>query len=359
MSSPSLTGTWSGRGNAPFPDVTTANNIAYSWFWSLKSHLLATISTGTTGGVVRDSTNTWGVWGSSNGTTTSLGGVGTATDLWTTTFTTFLALANKSAAEGTSHCWITLQSPAALGPVYLTINLNSATVTTGHIYWSRTAPTGGTTTNAPTQTKGVSCTGTAFANTNTRTYVNDLTVSGSHQSHFSINSTGAFNYLCNRVGVGWFNTLFCLFLTTETRTGDTHPIWSISDMTNSGRGSGSVSTVATIGNNGFNQSRDYSNSVDTQSQTSAGSVLSWGSSTTYFAGLGSFDNATSNYIALPVYIAGCAGDSVSTVYTGWRGRGTDLWWGGGTVGGSWPNTTSPTQVLAADMLIPMPVNIGM
>jgi len=114
----------------------------------------------------------------------------------------------KITGAATAHSWMVLKSPAALGPYYLIIDLNVATVgTIGVVVVAKTAPTGGTTSARPTSTDEVTISTTSFFTT------------GTGRMHGGIATDGNFHILSSADGSGWVGFLMFQVL-ADTKSND-------------------------------------------------------------------------------------------------------------------------------------------
>lgn len=340
MASPTLLYTWYSRCNAPFPDVTTAANVAKSWLWMLAAHLLGNVATGTTGGT-RPAGSLWTCEGSSDGVTAGLDAV----NRWLTAFD---ATKLVQAANGVAHSWIVLKSPTAAGPIWLCIDLNSATTTIAGFTFSRTAFTGGTNLTRPTTTEGWHplLPGTAPIATTQITYINDTTAAAQN-THFTVNANGEWVYCTSRTATGVFHTFFSMHNAVEAHTGDLAKTWTGFQTTAStGRGAG-VYTSGLAAAAGFTGRR----SNNTAAGASSG-IIQWNFGGVVFFDTALADAVTGNWNAYPLLLASAEGVG----FNGDRGRIPDLWcMGAPPVGGSFPNSGAPVQHVVGSTLVPFSV----
>jgi len=340
MSAPTLVNPWYTRGEVPYPDVSSAANINKSWLWLLKALLKFEVSTGTQGPEgARPGGSAWTCVGSSDGSTSNMSG----TDLWTGTFN---AAKLVQAANGTAHSWIVLQSPPGAGPIYLCIDLNSATTTTAGFIFSRSTFSGGSTTTRPTASNewapGIN---TAPAATTNIVFTADNTLASTFKAHFSCMSTGEFFFATARTTTAIFHSLLFCLNAVDIKSGDVHPTWVGFHQAITGRGAGQWTGALTLA--AGITSRNWSNT----GFSALGGGCSWVFGATALPGLMLADAIDSNFINLPIYLSHQTSPSQA-----WRGRLPDVWvTGAPTVGGSYPSTGSPTQHIIGDLVVPLSV----
>ena len=362
MTTPTLVGSWYSRGNAPFPLVTTAANIAKSWLWTYKALLKDEVSTGTTASVIanvrgfvaRPAGSKWTCEGSSNGTGA---GAMDAVDRWTATFD---ATKIVPQSEGTNHSWIVLKSPAALGPVYVCINYCGPVVVPGDtsasagFIWSYTPFTGGSATNRPRAT--ISVTGDAEfstplgagspADNHYEAFTSDLALSATFLAHFAVNANGGYHFATTRNGQGKFHSYQFAEKAADAELLDIRQTWVGSETNANTRGApgwGSFAINRVI-------SRVWD---DNSTGGNSGGVCNWtfGSSGTAFPSYFPADTITGQFRTLPLYLF-----DATNLKTAWRGRIPDVWAvSTPTVGGSYPNTGTPTQHVVGDLLVPFAI----
>jgi len=360
VTAPTLVGSWYSRGNAPFSLVTTAANIAKSWLWAFKAHLKGEVATGTTasviagvrGSVARPAGSLWTCEGSS-----STAAYSAVADLWTATFNAALIVPE---AEGVNHSWIVLKSPAALGPIYLCINYCGPVVVPGDtsasagFIWSYTPFTGGSRTARPRAT--ISVTGDAEFSTplgasaptdnHYEAFTTDLTLSAAFKSHFAVNANGGFHFATSRDGQGKFHSYQFAEKVVDAETLDIRQTWVGSETNVNTRGAPAWGSFA--GNRVISRVWD-----DNGLGGCSGGLCSYtfGSTGTTYGGYFPADTITGKFRTLPLYLY-----DATTVKTAWRGRIPDAWCvGTPTVGGSFPNTGTPTQHVVGDLLVPFAV----
>lgn len=340
MSAPTLAGTWYTRANMLFADVTTAANINKSYFFMLKDVLKGNASGGTEGPLSRPGSTFWTVEGSSDGSTAGMDGV----DRWTNTFNASLLV---QAASGAAHSWIVLKSPNGLGPLYMCIDLNSATTTTAGVVFSLNAFTGGSTTNRPTTTNAFAA-GTSADPilTTNAALVSDNTLASTYRGHFSTDANGAFNFMMSRDGTGICSNFMAVFVAADRNASDnTYIQHCIFHALNSGVGAPSIDAVGSTSSWVGNRSQ----SGGTPNTT--GGLSRWTFGGSAFPGVATVDQGGTDFRALPLYI-----HSLTTSNMSWRGRVPDIWAVGNiTIGSSYPNAVSPTQHVIGTALIPMSV----
>lgn len=149
-------------------------------------------------------TGKWTILGSSNGTTAGMDGV----DRWGRPFN---ASNLVYGSNGSAHSWIVLQSPVALGPIYVTIAYDK----TGFYesvswYFSYAAPTGGSTTQNPT----VPSPSESYVNINNDAY------GANYRFHGAMADDGSFIVAMGRDLSNAFNGFISVSKLSELRAGD-------------------------------------------------------------------------------------------------------------------------------------------
>lgn len=153
-------------------------------------------------------TGKWTVVGSSDSVVGAMDGV----DRWTTTFTPSKLVWNNN---GSAHSWIVLQSPAALGPVWLVLAYDKAGFwEQASWYLSYTLPTGGSNLQNPT----ISTPGETWASLPL-----DAQAANS-KMHIAIASDGSFKVFISRDLANAFSGFGMVGTLTELRTGDANAV---------------------------------------------------------------------------------------------------------------------------------------
>lgn len=353
MSSPVIAGMWYTRANAPFPETATAVNINNGFAFMLKELLKGTSTSGTEGPVTRPAGTNWTVEGSCDSLTGAMDGVDRLTG---TVANSFDATKWVHAASGTAHSWIVLKSPAALGPVWMCIDANSATTTTYGVVFSRQQFTGsvpgGATSTQLTQSRPITNFGwiagatTDPIPTTAAVMMTDQNAGGMYRAHISVDASGAFNYLVSRDGTGFFSTILSCFNTVDRNANDNaYPTFTMFHSVAGSRGAPAWSTV------GVTSANCSGRTVDGTATQSAGGFSSWAFGATQFASNATPDVGFTTSRVLPMYIQTLVANKNS-----WRGRCPDLWVVGmPTVGASFPNSTNPTHHVAGDIIVPLSV----
>jgi hypothetical protein len=197
------------------PTTTSQTNQAKNIAWFFKAFLMGQLSTyyNGDGSVVSGSpTGAWTCYSSSDGA----GGFGNGdtTDRWTASFDATKIVGNTA---GSNHSWFVLKSPVGFGPVYITIDMNSATATIFSVLWSKTAPSAGTATARPTAADEVSVSNwasTTFSQSDT-----------TQHCHGSLSANGDFSMFTTDAG-GFLSSAWLFQKLADTRTGDTYP-WAM------------------------------------------------------------------------------------------------------------------------------------
>jgi len=341
MSSPALSDVWYTHANSKFPDSGTAAIVANSWIYMLKAYLMGNVvNSGTlSGSGARPTGSYWVMQGSSNGTSFSWGD---GVDKLGTQFTSSNYV---HAASGTSHSWFTLKSPEALGPVWMTVDLCSATTANMGITFTRTIPfnTGSLIGRPVSLFDWMAGSNTVAANTSVAT-VSDGTTAVSHRAHFVTNASGAFHYATSRDTTGLFNCYLNCLNAVDTETGDLHPTWTGFHSIASARGAPQYATlVGVLGTTGRTHTSGALNTI--------GGLNLWTFGATAHAGATTSDSITGQFRVFPVYI-----ETLVASANAWRGRLQDFYViGAATVGSSFPTAADPTMHVVGDMLVPMSV----
>lgn len=339
MSAPTLADTWYTRGNALFPDTTTATQVANSWLFMLKANLLGQNLSGTTGtGGAAPTASFWTMQGSSNGTTFSYNG----TDNLGTQFT---GTNYVHAASGTSHSWWTAKSPTQLGPVWMTVDMNSATVTSAGFIFSRTAPfnTGSLIGRPVSLFEWAMALSTQPLATTTVAFTADQTINSNHRAHFVSNVSGAFFFQTSRDTTGFFYSMQFCTNAVDAESTELHPTWTGFHQTTTTPGAGAYATLA--GTTGITSRTHNSGSA------SGGSAGVWNFGGTAFAGAVTSDQQTGQFRTFPVFLYTVLAANQTN-----RGRLQDVFViGNATVGGSVPTAASPQFHVVGTIILPMSV----
>lgn len=339
MSAPTLVDIWYSRGNALYPDTTSATQVSNSWIYMLKATLLGDqVLSGTTVGS-RPTASFWTCQGSSNGTTFSYNG----TDNLGTQFT---ASNYVHAASGSSHSWITMRSPMQLGPVWFTIDMNSATVSSAGFIFSRTAPfnTGSLIGRPVSLFEWAIGLATAPIATTTLAFDPDQTTNSNHRAHFATNVSGAFHFATSRDTAGFFYSyLFCTNA-VDTEAGELHPTWTGFHQSATTPGAGQWTNLTNpVGITG----RTFNSG---SASGGAGGPL-WTFGGTALPGTVTNDVITGQFRVFPVFLY-----CILASNQGNRGRIQDMYViGNATVGGSVPTAASPQFHVVGMVLTPLAV----
>jgi len=342
MATPSLSTIYYTRMNAQTPDNSSAANCNNSWAFGLKANLLGQNISGSTGSEgPRPTASFWTCLGSSNGAA----GVGLdGVDRWGTQFT---ASNYVHAASGSAHSWITLRSPTQLGPIFMTIDLNSATTTTMGIIFSKTTPyTTGTQLGRPMSVNewaAGTLPATPIATTNAA-MMTDNTTTGVQRTHFCCDVSGAFHYAFSKDTTGFFSSYLGLVQCDDAHVKDEYTLKTLFHSLNSGRGAPQGTTLR--GGNGF------STRTPTGTVMGADGHLWWLFGANPVQGgiaAASVLSSAWNVFPLPVY-------STVTTQQCYRGVLRDVWAiGTTTVGSTVLSASVVTHNVVGDYLIPFSV----
>lgn len=135
------------------------------------------------------------------------------TDLWT-------GPAVAYGASPTPHAWVVLESPSNLGPLYFCIDMNNASSGRASFALSRTAPTGGTTTDRPTAADEIS-----WLSDDDGKLGNDL--SSSVRAFFGMNELGEFYFFTSYNDLGTFYFRCVIKGLVGTKQYDAFPVIAI------------------------------------------------------------------------------------------------------------------------------------
>lgn len=328
MSLPPLTKTYATRRNVPYVVETTQSEIRRVAIWSLKAHLRDQIVTGTMSGT-RHANSIWTCYYSCDGTTAGTAGDGV--DRWTTYAN---VVQNTS---GSAHSWIVLYN-SDFG-IYCILDANSTTNGLRFTF-TKTAPTGGTTTTGPTATNAWIPT-TSDGTSSSVTIIGDDVVATTHYTHFVTTSDGSFIFLCSRSGVNSFTTFASLTRSVGAHVNDTNNYFACARGAISARG---VPDYSSLISNGQFQSRSPNGTV-VPTSGGASSVQFGGAAWPASAGI---DSLTSTWPAFPIGVA-----SLQTGHIAYRGTIPDWYWvATATVGSSIPSAANQERVVAGDIIIP-------
>lgn len=233
----SLSRTWYTDANLAVSDFSTAALLAKSILWGFKA-LLKGEAAGTNGGSgARPGGSLWTCESSSDGA----GNFNMAgTDLWTAAFD---ATKLNRASGAANHSWIVLKSPAALGPLYMLLDWNTATDVTVIVRFSYNAfGTGGSATAAPTSTG--SWVHSTDGGATTSMPFNDGTATA-HKLHMVRDASGNFWFTTSKNTTGRFWWMVGVQTLSELRTGDTKNVFSFLHYNATAPGAGSLFTAGT------------------------------------------------------------------------------------------------------------------
>lgn len=226
--------TWASDVNRTVADQSTTQRLGQWELWYLVESLKGSIG-GLTSGL-------WTTYYSCNGTTAGTANDGV--DRWSTTFTAANLVRNSSTSGARS--WFVLKSPDALGPIYMTVDYIGANDSTAAFYFSKSAPTGGSTTARPTATDEWGYTAHAFT---------DNSIANNHRVNMHLSSRGDWWFGPTRNGLANFYAAFSCFKLQETASADLHPAFTVfvdSNALSSGTGflaNPSPDSTATVGGN--------------------------------------------------------------------------------------------------------------
>jgi hypothetical protein len=187
------------------PADTTNQNKYIVWYQ-------ASVLTGNIGGL---STGIWTVYSSNDGTSF---GNGDSVDHWNLgTYTPANLVVNKA--------WIVLKSPTIGGAnYYMIIDMINASVTLGHVTWSKAAPTGGTATARPTATdewtSSASTITWGFSQLSDQVFNTALASDGSFHICISHIQDGSKDYVFCGNFLNMFNVM------ANVNTSDTYPVFT-------------------------------------------------------------------------------------------------------------------------------------
>lgn len=326
---PALSKTYSTRRNIPFPAEATQSEIRRSQIWLLKANLMDQLATGTLGGT-RNANSVWTMYYSCDSTTAGTAGDGV--DRWTT-------YANVvQNVSGSAHSWAVLYN--ATSGIYAVIDAVNATNSL-RVTFTKTAPSGGTTTVGPSTTNGWVAGTSSADNTNSAyLFIGDDTVFSTHYCHFTTSNDAQFFFLCSRSGLNVFSNYTSLVQSTGAHVSDTNNWFATMRAVTSLRGSPDLSGLTTAAGWG---ARAPNNSAPVS--TGGAMVPSFAGSA--WPGTYGVDSLTSNYPGFPVFLASL------TPQVAWRGQIPDLYWcAAAPVGSSIPNAASQERVVAGELYVP-------
>lgn len=344
---PSTAGTWFCQVDCPFPDTTSVANVNNSLAFMFKELLKGTSTSGTLGPGGRPASTKWTVVGSCDGATTgSLDGIDRLTGSVPNSYSSASIVHNSS---GSAHSWIVLQSPAALGPVYVCIDFNAtATTSVGYTYSINpfvNTPAPGTG-SRPLTNNGWMAGTTADPTPSTNTgQMTDQNLNTPYRASIAVDASGAFHFIVCRPGVSCSNYYQSCFRTVDSDPNDrTYNIFTGFDTQATFPGSpnwnemggspirciGRVqdgSVVASVG--GFHLWSFGGTTYGTQTADTSGSV-------------------TGSFPCYPPYIWTTVANKNS-----WRGRVPDVWISGQIPPGAvFSSSVGFTSVQVGNILLP-------
>lgn len=324
--------TWYGGTDYALSDTSSLSNVAKSHMWALKAYLqqqIAPLVAGPAGAIPGGAA--WTCVGSSDSATAALDG----TDRWLSAFDATKIVRASSGA----HSWIVLQSPAALGPYYLTIDWLSGSDQQAVWVIAKVAPTGGTTSLRPTSTNEA-----AFAAIN---FTDSGWTSGGGKAHFTTDANGNFWFFASKTGSGLIKTAVGVSKITDLRiSGDLFPVCLIVDYNTSGALREGSSTFYAAGSSGVIRTRD--SSASTTAVATAVSYSMGGNSVA--VDMAAVHYGDSKYDGFPVLVY-----SVTAAIKGLKGRIPDLRTVSQTVlaGDRSPPTGDVEQICVGNTLVPL------
>lgn len=255
-----------------------------------------------------------------------------------TTPASYSTIVNNAAG---AHSWIVLKSPAGLGPIYFTIDLNVSTNNVSFVY-AKTAPTGGSTTARPTSVDEVYPSAGNW--NNIQVHNGGTTV----RAHGGLATDGNFHMMSSFDGNGFFYSIVMLQYIAEAKSLDNYPVHMYFKGANSG-----VLTIGNITGNNTLTNASFFGRTRTGLTMIANDATQWcwntSSGQLFVNALTTTDYADSQYNDMPVYIY----NQVSG-YKSLRGRWIDYRWCPGNIpsGAIESSQTSPTSVVIGNFWIP-------
>ena len=146
-----------------------------------------------------------------------------------------------------AHSWFVIKSPAALGPYYIILDLNSATAGVCSISMSKTSPTGGTTSARPTSTDEVQLSGWSSINFFNQT----PTATIQTRAHGGLATDGNFHVISSADTASWIGMIM-FSIPAETKTGDAYKALMFASGTQSVSLVGNLQTTTKVGSKNFN-----------------------------------------------------------------------------------------------------------
>lgn len=336
--------TWQFDINRVPGDQTTATRLSQWQLWYIKAFLLGQIGGAASG--------LWTTYYSCDGTTAGTANDGV--DRWGSSFDNTKIVQGSAISTG-AKSWFVLKSPSMGGtnvPYYCIISYYGASAQQASVIFSKAAPTGGTTTAAPTATDSFQASGTG--NTLPYTFNSSGTLSLNHKFHGMLATDGSFNFLGSRDGSTFFEWLFGFHALVNYRSGDTIPVASLYSYLSTTPG------VPAVNGQNFSLSVTNANTSwntrtpdDTGQPSCVTAILQspQGIDMMTAANFPTADSIDNTWFDMPIWIVSTTTGS-STVVASIRGRVADMAFGNRTNVPGTVDSATPAFMMAAGLWVP-------
>lgn len=241
-----------------------------------------------------------------------------------------------------AHSWFVMKSPSSFGtgPFYYTVDLNTSQgIIT--VLFSKSAPTGGTTSSRPTSPDEVAL--TSWGNNSGSNTGNTNNTTTQHRFHGAISTDGGWHWMTSFDGNGQFYCTNIMHACAETKAGDTYNAYMYMRGGNTGPVFGQLQNNSGYyaGRNRNGQNSVLANATNYCFSTSSGATFVNFLTTTDYAD-GTFDD-------MPIYVYNqIAG------YKSIRGRMIDYRWCGNNLpnGAIESSQTNPTSIVNGNLWMP-------
>lgn len=322
----------------------TAAHLSTWQLWYIKAFLMGQVGGAASG--------LWTTYYSCDSSTAGTANDGV--DRWGSSFDTTKIVQGSAISTG-AKSWYVLKSPSMGGTnvvYYCIISYYGNSAEKASVIFSKAAPTGGTTTAAPTATDSFQSSGTGNALPNQ--FNSSATLSLLHHFHGMLATDGSFNILGSRDSSTNFEWMLGFHALVNYRSGDTHPVVSIFSYNSSSPG------MPTTNGNAFSLSVTNNTSAwnsrtpdDTGAPAGVTAILPspQGIDMMTAGNFSSADSIDNTWFDMPIWIVSSTTGSATNMAS-IRGRVADMAFGNRTnVPGTVDNATA-TFMMAAGLWVP-------